>query len=344
MPGFVGEGVAADDGLVALHLHAGDVRNQPAGRHQPSGIDIRCGLVIVLPRAQRHDDFFQRAVAGAFADAVDRTLDLPCPVLDRRQAIAHGQAEIVVAMDADHRPIDVRHALAERADHAAHLLGHGVADGVGNVDGRGPGVDGRGDHFAEEINLGAGGVFGRELDVWAIARGSAHAGHGPANDLGLVHLELELAMDGAGGQEDVNASLLGVLQRLPGTIDVLIVAASQPADDWAANLLGDSLDGIEIAMRGDGEAGLDDVDAQLDQGLGHFELFANVHAAAGRLLAVAERGIENLDVACVSHGRLPSKVEFRCEVGSQSTIAQSGRPIAGLASNRRASVGRIGEP
>ena len=29
--GLVGEGVLADDGLVALHLHAGDVRHQPAG-------------------------------------------------------------------------------------------------------------------------------------------------------------------------------------------------------------------------------------------------------------------------------------------------------------------------
>ena len=64
-------------------------------------------------------------------------------------------------------------------------------------------------------------------------------------------------------------------------IDVLVVAASQPTDDWAANLLGDSLHRVEIAMRGDREAGLDDVDAQIDQGLGHFQLFADVHAAAG---------------------------------------------------------------
>ena len=46
-----------------------------------------------------------------------------------------------------------------------------------------------------------------------------------------------------------------------------------------------------------GKAGLDDVDAQVDQGLGDFQLLGEVHARAGRLLAVAERGVEDLDVA-----------------------------------------------
>ena len=43
----------------------------------------------------------------------------------------------------------------------------GVADGVGDVDRRGAGGDGRFDDAAEEVGLGAGGVFGRELDVVA---------------------------------------------------------------------------------------------------------------------------------------------------------------------------------
>ena len=33
---------------------------------------------------------------------------------------------------------------------------------------------------AEKIELGAGGVFGRELDVVAVAGGPLHAGDGPA--------------------------------------------------------------------------------------------------------------------------------------------------------------------
>ena len=43
------------------------------------------------------------------------------------------------------------------------------------------------------------------------------------DDLLAGHLELELAMNGAGGQEDVDAGLLGVLQRLPSPVDVALV-------------------------------------------------------------------------------------------------------------------------
>ena len=63
---------------------------------------------------------------------------------------------------------------------SAVLVGHGVADGVGDVDGGGAGLDGRFDDLAEEVELGAGGVFGRELDVVAVADGPLHALDGPA--------------------------------------------------------------------------------------------------------------------------------------------------------------------
>ncbi len=68
-------------------------------------------------------------------------------------------------------------------------------------------------------------------------------------------------------------------------------------------------DGLEVAGRGDRKAGLDHVDAQVDQRLGHFQLLGQVHAGAGRLLAVAERGVEDDDVA---HGGIQgSKVRFQ---------------------------------
>ena len=37
--GFVGEGVLADDGLVALHLHAGDVRRPAGWSDKPLRVD-----------------------------------------------------------------------------------------------------------------------------------------------------------------------------------------------------------------------------------------------------------------------------------------------------------------
>src|SRR5207249_4189013 len=84
--GFVRERIVADDGFVALDYHAGHVTYQPAGRIKLRGVDA--GMIAgkgVLARAKRHDDFFQRSVAGTFADAVDGALDLPGAVLDGRQ-------------------------------------------------------------------------------------------------------------------------------------------------------------------------------------------------------------------------------------------------------------------
>src|SRR5439155_22541191 len=50
--GLVGEGVLADDGLVALHLHTGDVRHQPAGGVELARVDGGGHLEVVGAGAQ----------------------------------------------------------------------------------------------------------------------------------------------------------------------------------------------------------------------------------------------------------------------------------------------------
>ncbi len=74
-----------------------------------------------------------------------------------------------MAVGADDRPADVGHPLLQRADHRGVLEGRRVADGVGDVHRGGPGLDGRLDDLAEEVELGPRGVLGAELDVRAIA-------------------------------------------------------------------------------------------------------------------------------------------------------------------------------
>ena len=133
--------------------------------------------------------------------------------------------------------------------------------------------------------------------------GAADPGDGALDDLLAGHPELVLAVDGRGGQEHVDARLLGVLDGLPGAVDVAVVAAGEAADGRAGDLGGDGADGLEVALRGDREAGLDDVDAQVGQRPGDLELLGVVHAGAGRLLAVAERGVEDPDpLFVVGHG------------------------------------------
>ena len=90
----------------------------------------------------------------------------------------------------------------------------------------------------------------------------------------------------------MDAGAVGKLQRAGGHLDVFGLGAGQRRDARLANGLGDGGDGREVALGGHGEAGLDDVHAQILQGVGHGQLFLRGHAAAGRLLAVAQRGVE----------------------------------------------------
>ncbi len=96
----------------------------------------------------------------------------------------------------------------------------------------------------------------------------------------------------ARGEEDVDAGAVGKLQGAGGHLDVFGLGAGQRGDARLADGLRDGGDGREVALGGHGEAGLDDVHAQIFQGMGHGELFLRGHAAAGRLLAVAQGGVE----------------------------------------------------
>ena len=62
-----------------------------------------------------------------------------------------------------------------------------------------------------------------------------------------------------------------------------------------AHRLGDRLDRLEVAVGRDREAGLDDVDPEAGELLGDLELLGDVERDAGRLLAVSQGRVEDLD-------------------------------------------------
>ena len=72
-------------------------------------------------------------------------------------------------------PVGAAHVLLQVRDHLVELLGHGVADRVGDVDRGRAGLDRRLDHLAQELGLGARGVLRRELDVVTEAARVLHA-------------------------------------------------------------------------------------------------------------------------------------------------------------------------
>ena len=78
-----------------------------------------------------------------------------------------------------------------------------------------------------------------------------------------------------------------------GRIDVGGHTTGQAADDRAADHSGDLLHGIKVALAGDGEAGLDDVNAQAGELACHLQLLAGSHGCTWALLPITESRVEN---------------------------------------------------
>ena len=88
--------------------------------------DARVVGQAIVTDAKRHHDFFERRVARALADAVDRALDLPHAALDGGQAVGDGEPEVVVAVRAEHGLVRVRHARGE-SPRRTRAISSGVA-------------------------------------------------------------------------------------------------------------------------------------------------------------------------------------------------------------------------
>ena len=180
------------------------------------------------------------------------------------------------------------------ADEVGALARRGVADGVGDVDRRRAGLDRDLDHPAEIVVLGPRRVHRRPLHVVAEV---ARVRHRLVDPLGhLVHVEVrDRPVQRRGADEGVDARPLRVPHRLPAAVDVLEVGAGEAADHRVLRHLRDAAHRLEVAVRGDREARLDDVDAHLVEERRDLQLLLERHGGAGRLLAVAEGGVEDED-------------------------------------------------
>ena len=305
MPDFVREGVGADDGLVRLDRDAGVRADQAAGADDLSGVDVRAHAELLRPRMQRHHDLFEGGVARAFADAVDRHLDLPRAVLDRRQRVRGRQPQVVVAVGRDDHILRARHILSDAADQPAELARQGVARRIRDVQRGRAGLDRHLEHLVEEFGIGAARVLGRELDVGAQAAGVRHRLAGALQALLAADLELVRQVDVRGREEGVDARPFRLAHGVPGAIDVALAGARQPGDDRRVfeltHLARNPAHRLEIARRGDGEARLDHIDAQPRQLMGDLQLLVDVQRRARRLLAVAQRGVEDDDDITTVH-------------------------------------------
>ena len=316
---LVGEGVPPDDGLVVLHREVRRRGDEFRGAGQHGGVDAGGERQHVAPGADRHDDLLERGVAGALADAVDGAFDLPRAALEPGQGVGDRKPEVVVAMDGEHGLVGVGHPLADGAENRPVLVGGGKADGVRQVDRRRSGPDRRLDAAAQVLGLGAGRVHRGPFHVLDQVAG---LGDGRSDD--LQHVLLRLAhlvseMDRGRRDEGVNARPARPAHRLSGPGDVGADGTGEAGNGSVLDPLGNQRDRLEIAVRGNGKSGLDDVDAHRVQEIGDLDLFLEGHRRAGALLAVAQGGVEDQNTAGLAgHGGffLLARRPFRWRRGS----------------------------
>ena len=289
----VGEGVASDDRLVGLHGHVHQARHQMRGLGDELRVDARVDVEFAVA-AQRHHHLFERGVARPFADAVDRYLGLSGAVENGAQRVGRRHAQIVVAVGGDDRTVDVGDVFDQIADLRSVLLRQAVARRVGDVDHRGAGRNGRFDHAGEVFGFGPAGVFGVELHVFDIAFGVFYRVDSRFEYLFGRRTQFVVDVLGRDADTGVDPLVPGQPQGVGRYVDVLAYGARERADRRLGDGLRNFEHGVEVSWAGDRESRLDDVHAEAFQQLGDLDLFDRVQLAAGNLLAVAERGVENV--------------------------------------------------
>ena len=300
---FVGERVAADDGLVVLNREVRHGRDQFRCLKQHRRFDAGMERHDVGAGADRHHDFFERGIAGAFTQAIDGAFDLAGTGANASERVGDRETQVVVAVGGDDDLVHAGDAGQQHGDEGVVFLGRRIADGIGNVDRGGTGLDRGFAHPAQVIVLGAGGVHGRPFDVIGGVAGPRDGGDDTFEHLLLREVELVLAMQRRGADEGVDAAAPGVADRIGGAVDVAEVGTRQATHDGGLAELGDLADGFEVAIGRDGKAGFDDIDAHLVEDFGNLDFFLKGHGRAGALFAVAQGGVENDDTVFGVLGR-----------------------------------------
>ncbi len=205
-------------------------------------------------------------------------------------------------------------ALAQGTDERAELPGHGVADGVGNVDGGRAGSDRGLDQAAQEIRLRAPGVLGRELHVVRVLARRPHGLDGLRQNLVGGHAQLHLHVDRRRRDEGMHPSADRRSEGLAAAGDVLLVGPGEAAHHALGDRACDRVNRLPVAVGRGRKARLDDVHPQSLQLLRDPHLLFAGHGGAGALLTVAQGGVEDDEMV---HGQVIGRSGIR--IGSDGT-------------------------
>src|SRR6185437_10421385 len=108
-------------------------------------------------------------------------------------------------------------------------------------------------------------------------------------------------------QEYVNTRADRCVQSVRGALKVVLGGTGQGGDDRARNCRCHGFHRHEVAVRGDGKPSLNHVHPEAVELQGKAHLLVHVHAATGRLLAVAQSGVKYRDPG-VTHANPPTGI------------------------------------
>ena len=151
----------------------------------------------------------------------------------------------------------------------------------------------------DERRVGAGRVLARELDLVDVARGVARRAAARARPPPAARARA-CSPCGWGSSRGRRGSASGVRsgEGLGGRVDVVRVACARARRrSRRPTVPRDGAHALEVAGRGDREAGLDHVDAEPLELRGDLRLLVRLQGDARRLLAVAKRRVEDRDPA-----------------------------------------------
>ena len=291
----MGKGVGPHNGLAGGDGDAGDAGEQLAGLVDLLGMNAGLGAVEAGACMKRHDNLLQAGVAGPLADAVDRALHLGGPGPDAGEGIGDCHPQIVVAVGGEVHVLHTPDVFLQIAEQVVHLLRRTVANGVRNVQYGGPGLHSNRAALRQKLPVGARAVLGGKLNIVTKALGVGHALPNALKYLFPGHPQLIFHVDFTGCDEEVDAGMLRLLQGVPGGVDISLSAAGQAGHGAVLDCFCNGLHTLGVLGGHNGEARLNYIHAQSVQLPCHVQLFREVHAAAGGLLAIPERGVKYLD-------------------------------------------------
>ena len=228
---------------------------------------------------------------------------MSCTIDHTRDGVGCCHAQIVVAMGRKDSTSILQsiYVVHKVFDLLAIFPRHTIACGVGDIDDGGSCLNDSIDNLGKIFVFGATGIFSVELHLIDLIAGIFDGSNRTLDNLFSCGVELILDVRIRSAYAGVDSLVLGELQGFRGTVDILLYSSCECTDGGPSYGFGNFDDGIEVSRARNGEAGFDDIYAQLLEGLGHLDLLHGVQLTAWNLFSVTQGRVE--DIKTITHNK-----------------------------------------